>query len=390
MNLGDDAGTAMTVSWITPADDVRPLDAVVAYCHPAPCTPGPGGAGGGRATATTESYHSAGYKSNSIHHAVIRDLPPSTPVAYAIGDAEFAGTFATPPPAGDASTLPHRITVVGDLGQTEHSASTIDDMRKSNGGVIVHVGDLSYADGDQPRWDAWGRLKQPLSSATPWMVVEGNHEIEYGVGGLDRQFLAYETRFRMPFASTGASPLWYAFTYGVVRVVMLGSYDDYMPDSPQYQWLSRELGAVDRAATPFVIVGLHAPWYNSNKAHQGEGDAMKAAMEKLLLDHGVDALFAGHVHAYERTLPVAEGGKVDERCGIPYIVIGDGGNREGLAGDYVDPTPAWSAFREASYGHGTIDVLNTTHALFQWRRNQDDGAVADAAWIVTRKGRGCE
>ena len=106
--------------------------------------------------------------------------------------------------------------------------------------------------------------------------------------------------------------------------------------------------------------------------------------------HINDALFAGHVHAYERTLPVAEGGKVDERCGIPYIVIGDGGNREGLAGDYVDPTPAWSAFREASYGHGTIDVLNTTHALFQWRRNQDDGAVADAAWIVTRKGRGCE
>jgi len=59
---------------------------------------------------------------------------------------------------------------------------------------------------------------------------------------------------------------------------------------------------VDRERTPWLIVLLHAPWYNSNWAHQGEGDRMKASMEPMLYAAGVDILFAGHVHAYERSV----------------------------------------------------------------------------------------
>ena len=38
---------------------------------------------------------------------------------------------------------------------------------------------------------------------------------------------------------------------------------------------------------------MHAPWYNSNYNHQGEGEAMRVAMEELLYEHGVDVVFAG-------------------------------------------------------------------------------------------------
>lgn len=58
-------------------------------------------------------------------------------------------------------------------------------------------------------------------------------------------------------------------------------------------------------------------------------------------------------------------------CGLVYIVIGDGGNREGLADTYDDPQPGYSAYREASYGHGMLELKNATHALWQWHRNQD-------------------
>ena len=44
------------------------------------------------------------------------------------------------------------------------------------------------------------------------------------------------------------------------------------------------------------------PWYNSNDAHQGEGDNMMASMEPLLNAAGVDIVLAGHVHAYERSV----------------------------------------------------------------------------------------
>ena len=44
--------------------------------------------------------------------------------------------------------------------------------------------------------------------------------------------------------------------------------------------------------------------YNSNTAHQHEVDDMLDAMEETLYQHGVDAVFAGHVHAYESSYPV--------------------------------------------------------------------------------------
>lgn len=59
---------------------------------------------------------------------------------------------------------------------------------------------------------------------------------------------------------------------------------------------------MDRNKTPWLVVLFHVPWYNSNYAHQGEGDGMMAAMEPLLYAAGVDIVFAGHVHAYERSV----------------------------------------------------------------------------------------
>ena len=59
---------------------------------------------------------------------------------------------------------------------------------------------------------------------------------------------------------------------------------------------------LDRGRTPWVIVVLHAPWYNTNHAHQGNGDAMKLALEQMLYEAHVDILIGGHVHAYERTV----------------------------------------------------------------------------------------
>ena len=77
---------------------------------------------------------------------------------------------------------------------------------------------------------------------------------------------------------------------------------DFDSDSAQYKWLVGDLKKVDRVKTPWIVVLVHAPWYNSNTAHQDEAEStgMKAAMEDLLYQARVDVVFAGHVHAYER------------------------------------------------------------------------------------------
>lgn len=59
---------------------------------------------------------------------------------------------------------------------------------------------------------------------------------------------------------------------------------------------------MDRERTPWLVVLFHVPWYNSNKAHQGEGADMMTAMEPLLYAAGTDLVIAGHVHAYERSV----------------------------------------------------------------------------------------
>lgn len=61
---------------------------------------------------------------------------------------------------------------------------------------------------------------------------------------------------------------------------------------------------VDRASTPWLIVAVHAPFYHTYLGHYKEAECMRQAYEPLLVEHGVDIVLSGHVHAYERTKPL--------------------------------------------------------------------------------------
>lgn len=89
-------------------------------------------------------------------------------------------SFVTLPSSGP-NLYPNRIAVVGDLGLTSNSTSTIDHLSENDPSMILMVGDMSYAnqylttggkgapcfscsfpdapirETYQPRWDAWGR-----------------------------------------------------------------------------------------------------------------------------------------------------------------------------------------------------------------------------------------
>ncbi|XP_057718585.1 probable purple acid phosphatase 20 [Arachis stenosperma] len=334
-------------------------------------------------TGSTSSYHYILYESGEIHDVVIGPLKPNTVYYYRLGDPPSSRTYQlkTPP-----SQLPIKFAVTGDLGQTEWTKSTLEHIEKSNYDMLLLAGDLAYADMVQELWDSYGRLVEPLASQRPWMVTQGNHEIEKIPIIHSEPFTAFNARWRMPYEESASdSNLYYSFDVaGGVHVIMLGSYTDFEAGSSQYQWLQGDLKKVDRSKTPWVVVLIHAPWYNSNQAHQGEKESvnMKAALEGLLYQARVDFVFAGHVHAYERFTRVYKD-KADN-CGPVHITIGDGGNREGLATNYIDPKPDISIFREASFGHGILEVFNASHALWSWHRNDNDEATAsDSAWLTT-------
>ncbi|VFQ59188.1 unnamed protein product [Cuscuta campestris] len=333
------------------------------------------------ATGNTTSYKYMLYKSGDIHHAVIGPLSPSTIYYYRFPGGSAPSrqyNFTTPP-----SSFPIKFAIAGDLGQTGWTKSTLKHISKSNYDMLLLPGDLSYADMYQPRWDSYGRLVEPLASERPWMVTQGNHEVEKIPGIHPKPFTAYNARWLMPFKESGShSNLYYSFDVAGVHVVMLGSYAKFERGSAQYKWLQSDLKKIDRTKTPWLFVFVHAPWYNSNTAHQGEKESvdMKDAMEDLLFKAKTDVVFSGHVHAYERFARVYK--NKANKCGPMYITIGDGGNREGLATHYKKPQPEISMFREASFGHGRLEVVNGSHAKWEWHRNEDDQSVtADSVWI---------
>lgn len=75
-----------------------------------------------------------------------------------------------------------------------------------------------------------------------------------------------------------------------------------MKYSPQWKWLKEELKRVNREMTPWLIVVMHVPFYNSDSVHYMEGESMRSAFESWFVQYKVDFVFAGHVHAYERSV----------------------------------------------------------------------------------------
>jgi hypothetical protein len=199
---------------------------------------------------------------------------------------------------------------------------------------------------------------------------------------------------RDPAAQPTPANLYYSVDIGLLHLVALQGYCPDMkstatqpclaPGSPQAAWLAADLAAVDRRRTPWVVVAWHQPYVNSNRAHPmaTEGRPIREALEPLLAAAGgADLALSGHVHAYERSCRL-ENYTCGAANGTTYVTVGDGGNREGLADAWEEPQPAWSAYRNASFGHGELWAPNATHLRWVWVPNAALAGVGDALWIV--------
>jgi len=204
-------------------------------------------------------------------------------------------------------------------------------MRQTPMDVILFPGDLSYSDGYGKRWDTNAILVEPLFSQRVTSYTVGNHDVfESTENGFAMEYRYPHDHLRK--ASNSPSEFYYSYQSGVAHVIALNSYARSDPRDLQHQWLKKDLENVNRERTPWLIVFFHAPWYVSNTAHTLEAEPSRAQLEPLFLEHQVDIVFSGHVHAYERTHPIRY--NETDSCGVTYITIGDGGNREGPSEKY--------------------------------------------------------
>ncbi len=114
-------------------------------------------------------------------------------------------------------------------------------------------------------------------------------------------------RFYVHFNMNGEE--YYTFKKGNVTFYALNS--NYM-DKRQLKWLEDELA---KDTSEWKIAFFHHPPYSSGKAH-GSDSAVREIVEPIFTKYGVNAVFNGHDHFYERIKP---------QKGIYYFVSGAGG-----------------------------------------------------------------
>lgn len=102
---------------------------------------------------------------------------------------------------------------------------------------------------------------------------------------------------------------YYRFTKGNVSFYSLNS--NYM-DKKQVNWLNDKL-ATD--TSEWKVAFFHHPPYSSGNKH-GSDTKLREIVEPIFLRHGVQIVFAGHEHFYERIKP---------QKGIHYFISGSGG-----------------------------------------------------------------
>jgi acid phosphatase type 7 len=134
------------------------------------------------ATAVGSTYTLGSYTSPMLFKATLVDLVEGNQIYYysvgsdTLGYSDVMSFKSHPGVAVDDVTF----FVIGDLGQTSNSETTLAELIETESGLtslsggIINAGDLSYANGDQPLWDSFGKMMQSASATLPMMTTLGN------------------------------------------------------------------------------------------------------------------------------------------------------------------------------------------------------------------------
>jgi 3',5'-cyclic AMP phosphodiesterase CpdA len=216
---------------------------------------------------------------------------------------------------GGALALPSRsgsvkFAVIGDSGRgwaPQHDVATqMAAYRESFPfDVVLMAGDNIYEGPATPE-DYRTKFEAPygalLAEGVRFHAVLGNHDDP-------------EQRHYPPFNMQGER--YYTFALGPAigpgKEVQVFALDSTTLDETQVTWLARELA---RSRARWKVVLLHHPLYSSGR-YGLESRMTRWTLESTLVAHGVDVVFSGHEHIYQRSRP---------QRGIQYFISGGAGS----------------------------------------------------------------
>ncbi len=325
------------------------------------------------------------------HAAEFRDLSPNSTYYYSVGSDNLGWsdtyTFTTAP----ADDPPFTFLAFADMGTTPEAVAAVQAMASQNYTFSIHAGDISYAGGNQAKWNQFFHEISPMASRHPYMTALGNHENE-----TREKLVSYTARFSMPPLANPLDPsrsgLYYSFNFSMVHFVALKTDDkggEYalVPDWDPIQtdWLRHDLEAASLDPThPWTVVYFHYPTFSSGSSH-GSWLVGRQVWGPLFDRYHVALVITGHDHDYERSYPVWSNGTVASR--VPegtydhppapvYVVTGGGGETHYDFGR-IQP---WSAVHSQAFEFMEVTVEKGTMGIRTI--NSQDGSLVDCFQIV--------
>ena len=197
--------------------------------------------------------------------------------------------------AAQQASLPNKsgsvkFAVIGDTGTGGNEQMKVAQQLTAARGQFpftfaVMLGDNMY--GSERPNDFVNKFERPykalLDAGVKFYAALGNHDDP-------------NQRFYKQFNMNGERYYSVKPPEGSVRFFALDS--NYV-DKNQLAWLEKELAGSD---SQWKIAFFHHPLYSSGARHGSEVD-LRVRLEPLFIKYGVDIVFAGHEHFYERILP---------------------------------------------------------------------------------------
>jgi hypothetical protein len=328
-----------------------------------------------------------------MHRVNVTGLMPGQHYIYRVeSNGQQSQNYSFTAMRTDKDWVPQFI-IYGDMGR--HGGAFILphlklEVQSPENAAIFHVGDFAYdfdSEGGK-NGDAFMNRIQDLATAVPYMTTVGNHEIPHN-------FSNYLNRFSMP---TNGNKFWYSINIALIHFVCYSTevYFTNGPVAEQLEWLKQDLAEANsnRDKQPWIIALGHRPMYCSNiDLHDCTRvkSIVRASLERVFYEYGVDVIIQGHEHSYERLWPVYNETVMAKNYSDPrapvHIISGAAGCNE-LDGICLDPIlrprGPWSAFRSwlpGLYGYGLLKATNATH-LFWEQKLEFLGMKEDSIWVV--------
>jgi hypothetical protein len=165
--------------------------------------------------------------------------------------------------------------------------------------AAFHTGDLVANGLDSSQWTIFNSISSEMLSTAEFYPALGNHE--------------YQSPFFFDNFELPNNEQWFSVEFNQTHFIILNSCVATDVGSEQYQWLESDLASIGDSIE-FIAAVFHHPPYSTGP-HTEDEMGLRETFVPLFEQHGVDIVFNGHDHDYERSY-----------CGgIYYIVTGGGG-----------------------------------------------------------------